>query len=106
MASYCPPTNVFQNIDFNNDFYAIPDNIQGIKLEYANTHDLFSTGVATSTAITTFLRGSVGVGTVGGTAGTLNTIDINATNSLQINGNNRIRIDLIFIYLQMYCQSF
>ena len=51
MAAYYPPTNFFQNINFNNDFYAIPNNNQGISLSYANTHYLFSTGVATSTAI-------------------------------------------------------
>ena len=82
MASYYPPTNFFQNINFNNDFYAIPNNNQGISLAYANTHYLFSTGVATSTAITTFFSGSIGVGTVGGTAGTLNALNINAVNSI------------------------
>ena len=51
MASYYPPTNFFQNINFNNDFYAIPNNNQGISLAYANTHFLFSTGVATSTRL-------------------------------------------------------
>jgi hypothetical protein len=92
MASYYPPTNFFQNINFNNDFYAIPNNNQGISLAYANTHYLFSTGVATSTAITTFFSGSIGVGTVGGTAGTLNALNINAVNSLQINGNDILNI--------------
>ena len=42
MASYYPPTNYFQNINFNNDFYAAPNNNQGVKLEYANTHYLYS----------------------------------------------------------------
>ena len=88
MASYYPPTNFFQNINFNNDFYAIPNNNQGISLAYANTHYLFSTGVATSTAITTFFSGSVGIGTIGGTAGTLNALTVNAINSIQINGND------------------
>ena len=41
MASYYPPTNYFQNINVNNDFYATPNNNQGVKLEYANTHYLF-----------------------------------------------------------------
>ena len=59
MASYYPPTNYFQNINFNNDFYAAPNNNQGVKLEYANTHYLYSTGVATSTAFTTFFSGSI-----------------------------------------------
>ena len=71
MAAYYPPTNFFQNINFNNDFYAIPNNNQGITLSYANTHYLFSTGVATSTAISTLFSGSVGIGTIGGNAGTL-----------------------------------
>ena len=88
MASYYPPTNYFQNINFNNDFYATPNNNQGVKLEYANTHYLFSTGIATSTAFTTFFSGSIGIGTVGGVAGSINALDINAINSLQINGNN------------------
>ena len=88
MASYYPPTNYFQNINFNNDFYATPNNNQGVKLEYANTHYLFSTGVATSTAFTTFFSGSIGIGTVGGDAGSLNVLNVNAINSLQINGNN------------------
>jgi hypothetical protein len=43
-----------------------------MSLAYANTHYLFSTGVATSTAITTLFSGSVGIGTIGGNAGTLN----------------------------------
>jgi hypothetical protein len=88
MSAYYPPTNFFQNINFNNDFYAIPNNNQGISLAYANTHYLFSTGVATSTAITTLFSGSVGIGTIGGNAGTLNALNINAINSLQINGND------------------
>ena len=88
MAAYYPPTNFFQNINFNNDFYAIPNNNQGISLAYANTHYLFSTGVATSTAITTFFSGSIGIGTIGGNAGTLNALTINAINSLQVNGDN------------------
>jgi hypothetical protein len=88
MSAYYPPTNFFQNINFNNDFYAIPNNNQGISLAYANTHYLFSTGVATSTAITTLFSGSVGIGTIGGNAGTLNALTINAINSLQVNGND------------------
>ena len=88
MASYYPPTNFFQNINFNNDFYAISNNNQGVSLAYANTHYLFSTGVATSTAITTYFSGSIGIGTIGGTAGTLNALTLNATNSIQINGND------------------
>ena len=88
MAAYYPPTNFFQNINFNNDFYAIPNNNQGISLSYANTHYLFSTGVATSTAISTLFSGSVGIGTIGGNAGTLNALNINAINSLQINGTD------------------
>jgi hypothetical protein len=85
MSAYYPPTNFFQNINFNNDFYAIPNNNQGISLAYANTHYLFSTGVATSTAITTLFSGSVGIGTIGGNAGTLNALNINAVNSLHRN---------------------
>ena len=86
MASYYPPTNFFQNINFNNDFYAVPNNGQGVKLDYANSHYLFSTGVSTSTAITTFFSGSIGIGTVGNEAGSLYALKINAINSLQVNG--------------------
>ena len=103
MASYYPPTNYFQNINFNNDFYATPNNNQGVKLEYANTHYLFSKGVATSTAFTTFFSGSIGIGTVGGVAGSINALNINAINELQINGNNTSNI---YIYLQMSSQTF
>ena len=88
MAAYYPPTNYFPNINFNNDFYAIPYNNQGISLAYANTHYLFSTGVATSTAITTYFSGSVGIGTIGSTSGTLNALTINAINAIQLNGIN------------------
>jgi hypothetical protein len=91
-VAYYPPTNFFPNINFNNDFYSIPNNNQGISLAYANTHYLYSTGVATSTAITTFFSGSIGIGTIGGTAGTLNALTINASNSLQINGNDILNI--------------
>ncbi len=59
MSAYYPPANCFQNITFNYDFYAIPNKNQGKSLAYANTHNLFSTGVATSTAITTLFSGSV-----------------------------------------------
>jgi len=106
MASYYPPTNFFNNINFNNDFYAIPNNNQGISLAYANTHFLFSTGVATSTAITTLFSGSVGIGTIGGNAGTLNALTINAINSLQVNGNDLSNIyvssNVILNYLSPY----
>ena len=88
MATYYPPTNFFPNINFNNDFYAIPNNNQGISLAYANTHFLFSTGVATSTAISTYFSGSVGIGTISGTAGTLIALTLNAINSIQINGTD------------------
>ena len=106
MAAYYPPTNFFQNINFNNDFYAIPNNNQGISLSYANTHYLFSTGVATSNALTTLFSGSVGIGTIGGNAGTLNALNINAINSLQIDGNNISNIyvssNVILNYLSPY----
>ena len=106
MAAYYLPTNFFQNINFNNDFYAIPNNNQGISLAYANTHYLFSTGVATSTAITTFFSGSIGIGTIGGNAGTLNALTINAITSLQVNGDNISNIyvssNVILNYLSPY----
>ena len=77
MASYYPPTVNFPNINFNNDFFANPNNNQGITLAYANTHYLFSTGVANSSAISTFFSGGVGIGVASGTAGSLNAISIN-----------------------------
>ena len=92
-VAYYPPTIFFQNINFNNDFYAVPNNNQGISLAYANTRYLFSTGVATSTAITTYFSGSIGIGTIGGTAGSLNALTLNAINSIQLNG-----VDISTIY--------
>jgi hypothetical protein len=81
--NFYPPTIYFNNINFNNDFYAIPNNNQGISLAYANTHFLFSTGVANSTATSTFFSGSVGIGAIAsGLAG-----DINALRFL-LNGND------------------
>ena len=52
--SYYPPSTSFSNINFNNDFYSTPNNNQGITLAYANTHYLFTTGVANSTVISNF----------------------------------------------------
>jgi len=81
--NFYPPTIYFNNINFNNDFYAIPNNNQGISLAYANTHFLFSTGVANSTATSTFFSGSLGVGAIAtGLSG-----DMNALKYL-LNGNN------------------
>ncbi len=76
MTTYYPPSIFFNDINFNNDFYSIPNNNQGITLAYANTHDLFSTGVANSTAISTFFSGSVGIGTPSSTPGSLNALTI------------------------------
>ncbi len=61
MTSYYPPATDFPNINFNNDFFAIPNNNHGIPLAYANTHYLFSPGVANSSAISTFYTGGVGI---------------------------------------------
>ena len=73
--NFYPPTIFFNDINFNNDFYAIPNNNQGISLAYANTHFLFSTGVANSTATSTFFSGSVGVGAIApGLAGDMNVL--------------------------------
>lgn len=81
--NFYPPTIYFNDINFNNDFYAIPNNNQGISLSYANNHFLFSTGVANSTATSTFFSGSVGVGAIAsGLSG-----DMNALKYL-LNGNN------------------
>ena len=89
-----PPSVYFPNIDFNNDFYSIPNTANGISLAYANTHYLFSTGVANSTATTTFFSGSIGIGTpasgINGdlTSLTLTANDINGIINLQENGTN------------------
>ena len=90
---YYPPTTNFPNINFNNDFFAIPNNNQGITLAYANTHYLFSTGVANSSAISTFFTGGVGIGVASGTAGSLNAITVNG-NELQI---KNVNVSNIFI---------
>jgi len=82
IQAYYPPTIYFPNINFNNDFYAIPNNNQGISLAYANTHFLLSTGVANSTATSTFFSGSVGIGCIStGISGDVNALkySINGT---------------------------
>ncbi len=71
---YYPPNIFFNDIDFNNDFYSIPNNNQGITLAYANRNYLFSTGVANSTAISTFFSGGVGIGVPSGVSGSLNAL--------------------------------
>ena len=92
--SLYPPSVYFPNIKFNNDFYAVPNNGQGITLNYANTHYLFSTGSASSSALTTFFSGSIGIGTPPtGIAGDLQLLtltgnNINALLNLQENGQN------------------
>ncbi len=84
-------------MNFNNDFYAIPNNSQGISLAYANTHFLFSTGVANSTETNTFFFGSVGVGAIAtGLAG-----DMNALKCLW-NGNNISNIIVSFNVLSTH----
>ena len=76
MSIYNPPNTFFNGINFNNDFYAIPNNpnSSGISLSFANSHYLLSSSgaAATSSATTTQFSGSVGIGTAAtGTAGTL-----------------------------------
>ena len=56
-------------------------------------HYLFSTGVANSSAISTFFSGGVGIGVASGTAGSLNAITVNA-NELQI---KNVNVSNIFI---------
>ena len=73
---YYPPNVFFPNINFNNDFFSIPNNNQGITLAYANTHYLFTTGVANSTAISTFFSGGVGIGVPSGIGGSLNAVEL------------------------------
>ena len=88
-----PPSVYFPNIGFNNDFYSIPNNGTGITLNYANTHYLFSTGNASSSAITTFFSGSIGIGSPpSGISGDLIALTISANNisasNIQENGVN------------------
>ena len=71
MSSNYPPNPYFPNINFNNAFWSAGVG-NYITLSYANSHYLFSTGTATSTATTTFFSGSVGIGTsASGTTGNL-----------------------------------
>ncbi len=82
---YYPPNIFFTDIDFNNEFYSIPYNNQGITLAYANRNYLFSTGVANSTAISTFFSGGVGIGIPSGVSGSLNALkfQLEGVNSFQ-----------------------
>lgn len=65
MAIYEPPNNYFNNINFNNDFYTIPnDELNGISSAYADTHYLQIGGGTTpkSSALYTIFSGGVGIG--------------------------------------------
>jgi hypothetical protein len=55
-----PSAVYFNKINFNNNFYAIPTNVQEISVVYANTHVLFSVFVANNVAASAFFSGSVG----------------------------------------------
>ena len=55
-----PSTIYFSKINFNNNFYAIPTNVQEISVVYANTHVLSSVFVANNVAASAFFPGSVG----------------------------------------------
>lgn len=65
MAIYEPPNNYFNNINFNTDFYTIPnDELNGISSSYANSHYLqISAGTAPkSSSISTYFGGGVSIG--------------------------------------------
>jgi len=65
MAIYEPPNNYFNNINFNTDFYTIPnDQLNGISAAYANTHYLQIGGGTTpkSSSTSTYFAGSVNIG--------------------------------------------
>ena len=55
MASFYPPNTFFNNINFNYDFYAIPnDTSKGLTLSFANSHYLLtSPGTTPVTSSTT-----------------------------------------------------
>lgn len=65
MAIYEPPNNYFNNINFNTDFYTIPnDELSGISAAYGNNHYL-QIGAGTiprSQSIGTFFAGGINVG--------------------------------------------
>jgi len=91
MSIYNPPNTFFNGINFNNDFYSIPNGPSGsnVSLSYANSHYLFSySGAnATSSATFTYFSGGVGIGTnVNGGNGYLTVLNLNCVNS--ITGNN------------------
>ena len=109
MSAYFPPSPYFSNIDYNNTFFTSGLS-NYLTLNYANSHYLYSYGIATSTASITQFNGSVGIGAaangingnlsitslnVSSNAGigtainssyTLNTNTLNAVTSISING--------------------
>jgi hypothetical protein len=65
MAVYEPPNNYFNNINYNTDFYQVPnDELNGISAAYANSHYLqISQGTKPkSQAISTYFNGGVSIG--------------------------------------------
>ena len=65
MASFSPPNTFFNNINFNNDFFAIPnDSSKGVTLSFANSHYLLTSPGTTPTsyATATFFSGGVNIG--------------------------------------------
>jgi hypothetical protein len=65
MAIFEPPNNYFNNINFNTEFYTVPnDELNGISSSYANSHYLqISTGTAPkSSSIYTYFGGGVSIG--------------------------------------------
>lgn len=65
MAIYEPPDNYFNNINFNTDFYTIPnDELDGISADYANNHYMqISQGTAPKSAsISTYFAGGISIG--------------------------------------------
>jgi hypothetical protein len=66
MAVYEPPNNYFNNINYNTDFYQVPnDELNGISAAYADSHYLqISQGTKPiSRATATSFNGNVGIGT-------------------------------------------
>jgi len=66
MAVYEPPNNYFNNINYNTDFYQVPnDELDGISAAYANTHYLqISQGTTPiSQASNNRFNGYIGIGT-------------------------------------------
>jgi hypothetical protein len=84
MALYEPPNNYFSNINYNTDFYQVPnDELNGISAAYANSHYLqISQGTTPiSQASNNRFNGYIGVGTA---ASTLYGLDVKSFSGVKV----------------------